>query len=128
MSDPDPDPNGACACGGTHTEGHVYFVTARYGAKTTPLLGPFTDHPAALGKVALGRRLANEVDHRAPWYSFGTVGVPGVLGVQGHLNDLASVVEQREQEARAASPKRRARAARPRVKLTSYQHAPAGSR
>jgi hypothetical protein len=50
-----------------------YYVSARNDAgDAIPLLGPYDSHVEALEHVALGRDLANVVDPRACWYSYGT--------------------------------------------------------
>jgi hypothetical protein len=50
-----------------------YYVTARNDAgKAIALLGPFDSHLESLEYVTLGRQLAEVIDPRAPWYSYGT--------------------------------------------------------
>ena len=50
-----------------------YFVSARNDdGRAVMLLGPYDSHLEALERVDLGRQLAEKVDPRAPWYSYGT--------------------------------------------------------
>ena len=44
-------------------------------SKYVALLGPFDTHQEALDQVDIGHVLALEVDVRASWYAYGTVGV-----------------------------------------------------
>lgn len=64
----------------------AYYVTVYDGGRWGRLLGPFVnDHALALRMVDAARALAEELDPRAFWYSFGTarwestVAAPGVL-------------------------------------------------
>ncbi len=66
-----------------------YYVSVRDNGCFGLLLGPFpNDHQAALDHVAQGRQLAEEVDPRAAFFSFGTCRMPEDYTKPGHLNDL----------------------------------------
>ena len=66
-----------------------YYVTARRDDGRHALLaGPFRDnHTAAIEAVAAVVRIANEVDPRAPWYSYGTCRTNHQHDRPGILND-----------------------------------------
>lgn len=54
------------------TQPGSYYVSARDGGRHWLLLGPFTDHAAALCMVAPVRALANEHEPFSAFYAFGT--------------------------------------------------------
>ena len=60
------------ACGRTHAENQVFYVTARSGRQASFLLGPYESHVEAMANVERGRDLAIGVDVWAWFYDFGT--------------------------------------------------------
>ena len=65
-----------------------YYVTARRDdGKHVFLAGPFRDdHRAAIQMVPQATRIANDVDPRAPWYSYGTCRTPYNYATPGVFN------------------------------------------
>jgi hypothetical protein len=76
----------------TCPEPGAYFVSVRNDLQQAPdwraLLGPFPSHAIALAWVPRGQRLAEELDSKAVWYSFGTVRMEDSHGRPGLLNPL----------------------------------------
>lgn len=106
-----------CTCGGEHTEGDSYYVSAVDGPRRALILGPYTSHSFALSMVETGRRLAERRDYRAHWYAFGTAAKRSGEGIGILMADLAEeqheadVEWDRERAAEEAKPKRCARKA-----------------
>lgn len=85
-----------CPCGRVHDAAERFYVTLLDDSRpqrVAYLAGPFATHPEALERVESARRIAENSDPRAVFYSTGTTGVrddgalpPGrlntVLGVQ----------------------------------------------
>jgi hypothetical protein len=64
-----------------------YFVSAiRNDGDYVLLAGPFRNHQAALDMVTSASRAAYDIDHRAPWYSYGTCRMEHGSGLTGKLN------------------------------------------
>jgi len=66
-----------------------YYVSALDAGRTSPVAGPFSHHVGALSIIRKCRRIVEEHDPRAHFYSFGTVAMspeytkPGVLNREG---------------------------------------------
>ena len=52
-----------------------YYVSCIDGPRHAFLLGPYDNHQDALDMVDEGRRIAQELDPAAHWYSYGTARV-----------------------------------------------------
>jgi hypothetical protein len=68
-------PKASCECGKDHPIGTLFFVTCiedEGKRRTGFLLGPYDTHSEALTNVDRGRKLAEDADEKAHWYSFGT--------------------------------------------------------
>lgn len=71
----------------------MYYATVKDGNRSGFLAGPFRTHGAALAAVPAVKRLAQEANHRAHFYAFGTarIGTPsekrglfnGAIGYSG---------------------------------------------
>lgn len=77
--------------------GHAHYVTARSGAKTALLAGPFRTHREALDVEPAARRLVRELYPRDLEASFAEIGTsratirPGRRAPLGKLNDRLGV-------------------------------------
>jgi hypothetical protein len=61
-----------CPCGNSHEGNEAFYVTVQDAGKTGFLAGPFKNHEYALQWVDKTRKIAEEIDPRAAFYSFGT--------------------------------------------------------
>ena len=69
-----------------------YYVTAVDHRRVALLAGPFTSHEAALARVAVSKRIAEQVNDRAIWWAYGTSrDKGGVTLPPGKLNDFLGV-------------------------------------
>lgn len=67
-----------CGCDKPHKPGTSFFVSCIEDSdqqRKSLLLGPYATHTEALANVERGRKLAEENDPKAHWYSFGTCGI-----------------------------------------------------
>ncbi len=64
--------DGRC-CGECDRPGRVFYVSVVDGSRYGLLAGPYDAHQDALDNVKGARAMAEAVDPRAVWYSFGTV-------------------------------------------------------
>lgn len=79
-------PEASCECGKNHPAGTSFFVTCiedEGKRRTGFLLGPYDTHTEALANVERGRKLAEEADGKAHWYSFGTRSIEGPTDRKG---------------------------------------------
>ena len=68
--------------------GNYYVSVRRDNGDFRCLVGPFRDdHSAALALVDPARKIAQDVDPKAAWYSFGTVRTEYSYDKPGILND-----------------------------------------
>ena len=67
-----------------------YYVSVRDGGRTGLLAGPFAKHAEAILLVDEARRVAEQVNDRAPFYWFGTCRSEKDLG-PGKLNERLGV-------------------------------------
>lgn len=52
-----------------------YYVTMKSGQRTAWLLGPYSDHSEALGRVGAARSTVEQFDAWSHFYAFGTAKV-----------------------------------------------------
>lgn len=91
-----------------NTDGPVIDPTRRFyvsaiddtGRKHSLLLGPFLLHAEALSKVNLARSICYEIDHKAPWYRYGTcsLDIVDASRINGILNEHPLVTGQFQPE------------------------------
>jgi hypothetical protein len=63
-------------CRMEHPIDQAFYVSCRNDeGQTSFLAGPFPDHAMAMGHVLITKKQAERFDHRACWYSYGTLGV-----------------------------------------------------
>lgn len=75
-----------CSCGADHIEGANYYVSVVDGPRSALLAGPFGSHVKALFAVDEVRRVVEEADPWAWFYSFGTVAMASDYAKPGRLN------------------------------------------
>lgn len=73
-----------CPCGAAHGPFQVFYVSVIDGPRLQCLLGPLATHEQALAMVGPVKARAQELDPKAVFYAFGTVGrtdtkKPGIL-------------------------------------------------
>lgn len=100
-----------CTCGAEHAAGTAYYVTCTRTRTGAPgialLLGPYASHSVALAMVDTARRLAMQVDVRAAWYAYGTIGWDGTDDPPlGKLNEMLRA-EELEAETKPVRARRR---------------------
>lgn len=77
--------------GSPDTQPGDYFVSLADAGRYGLLLGPYPTHAEALERVELGRRLTEDFDSFAHFYSFGTCRLVKDSGVTGTLNDWVAI-------------------------------------
>lgn len=76
---------GKCDCLKPHSPDEHFYVTVVDGTKVQILFGPYEHHGHAIQDVTPAKKIANDIDYRSHFYSFGTTGFsktfnkPGIL-------------------------------------------------